>query len=57
MNYIVNKSNDMILIMGMTLPKGAKMPVINDKILELEETKALLAKGKIEVIKQNGEGG
>ena len=50
MTKIRNVSDRTVIIHYMTLPPGAEMPVIDDKLLESADVKALLAKGDIEVI-------
>lgn len=51
MKYIVNMTNEVLIIGGMTIGPGpnAKVPVLNLEILDWPDTKALLTQGKIRI--------
>jgi hypothetical protein len=51
MKYIVNLTNEVLLIKGMTMPmgQGVRLPVVNPDMLEWPETKSLLSQKKIAI--------
>lgn len=49
MKYIVNLTDETLIIGGMTIGQHQKTPVINPEILEWPDTKTLLSQGKIRI--------
>ena len=47
MKYIINLTNEILIIRGMTIGQGAETPVVNEEILEWPEIKDLLSQKKI----------
>ena len=54
MKYIVNMTNEILLVGGMTVPPEAKVPVINKEVLSWPDVITLLDQKKIR-IEETGE--
>lgn len=53
MKNIINLTDRMLIIRGMTIGEGAQMPVVNEEILEWPEIKDLLSQEKIRIEKSD----
>ena len=50
MKYIVNTTDELLLIEGMTVPPKARVPVINKEMLSWPDARTLLDQGKIRIV-------